>query len=162
MFLTESNPPEIVSYGLQLGVICSEWAARTDPERVLAVGRRALPGWPDSVLAQPPQVPFIFGDCQQWDVPRAADHVSTPTTGTIAVLAVSGSFDSATPVSFAEEAVRTLPNARLLVFLGAGHGIAGEFPAPCFEEVMWSFLDNPDAFDASCVGAVAVPPFALP
>ena len=43
-FLLQANPNKIVSYGLQLGVICSEWAARTDPARVLAVGRSALSG----------------------------------------------------------------------------------------------------------------------
>lgn len=161
-FLTEAPPLEVMSFGLQFGVLCSEWAARTDPARVLAVGRRVLPGWPDAVLAQTPQVPFVFADCREWDVPRSADHVSVPTTSNIPVLAVGGSFDSATPLSFAEEAVRTLPNARLLVFPGAGHGIAGEFPAACFATVMFSFLDNPAAFDASCVDAVEVPPFAVP
>ena len=111
------------------------------------------------MFAQTPPVPFIFGDCQ---LPRPADSVSAAATSTIPVLVVSGSFDSATSLGFAEEAVRTLPNARRLVFLGAGDGIAGEFPAACFEAVMGSFLDTPDSFDTSCVDAVATPPSATP
>jgi pimeloyl-ACP methyl ester carboxylesterase len=160
-FLLKSNPPKIVSFGLQYSVVCGEMAARTDPARVLAAGRRALPDFPDAVLAQPSQLPFIFGDCRQWDVPRADDHVSTPSTSTIPVLGVAGSFDSATPPSFAQEAARSLPNARVFVFPGAGHGIAGQFTAPCFETVMGNFLESPDNYDASCVQSVAVPAFEV-
>jgi pimeloyl-ACP methyl ester carboxylesterase len=158
------GPPNFVGYGLQFSTECSELVAHTDLERVKAVGKSALPDFPDAVLSLPAQIGFIFGNCQQWAVPPAAQGVSAPATSDIPVLLVSGSFDSATPPSYADEAVKTLSNSRYLMFQGVGHGVAEYSPidAKCFVEIMQSFLDRPTGFDDTCFKSLRIPPFATP
>jgi pimeloyl-ACP methyl ester carboxylesterase len=118
--LAQHLPPDFVSYGLQLGVICSEMVAETDQKTAQAIGKAALLDFPSSVLSLVPQFPWIFHDCPLWHVEPAESHVTTPVHSDIPVLMVSGAFDPATPPSNAETAARTLPYSHLLVFPGAG------------------------------------------
>ena len=76
--LTATTPPNILSYGLMYGVLCSEAVARTNAEKVLAVGKQALPDFPDAVLAQVAQVPSLPSDCETWSMPAAPTEVSSP------------------------------------------------------------------------------------
>jgi pimeloyl-ACP methyl ester carboxylesterase len=143
------------------GVLCSESVAHTTTEKVLAVGKQALPEFPDAVLAAPAQVPSVLSDCETWSVPAAPPEVSSPTHSDAPVLLASGSFDSATPPNWAAEAAQTLPNSRHLVFPGTGHEVALSTPdaAACFLEVMRGFYDNPAEFNDGCVAALRIPPF---
>ena len=77
------------------------------------------------------------------------------------VLLASGSFDSATPSNYADEAAKTLPNSRHLVFPGTGHEVALNTAdaAACFLEVMRGFYDNPAEFNDDCVASLRIPPF---
>ena len=52
------TPPGFIGYGLVYGVACSEWVPYEPASRILPVGRRAFPRYPDSVLAQPPQFTY--------------------------------------------------------------------------------------------------------
>ena len=159
--LTELVPPNILSFGLMYGVLCSESVAHTTAEKVLAVGKQALPEFPDAVLAAPAQVPSMLSDCETWSVPAAPPEVSSPTRSDVPVLLASGSFDSATPPNWAAEAAQTLPNSRHLVFPGTGHEVALNTPdaAACFLEVMRGFYDNPAEFNDGCVASLRIPPF---
>jgi pimeloyl-ACP methyl ester carboxylesterase len=132
--LTELVPPNILSFGLMYGVLCSESVAHTTAKKVLAVGKQALPEFPDAVLAAPAQVPSVLSDCETWSVPAAPPEVSSPARSDVPVLLASGSFDSATPPNWAAEAAQTLPNSRHLVFPGTGHEVALSTPdaAACF------------------------------
>ena len=154
-------PPLFNSYGLQWGVLCSEYAPRTDPERVRAAGKQALPDFPDSVLSLVPQFPWIFSDCKQWNVPPADQHVSTATRSDIPVLLTSGQFDATAPPSYAETAAKTLPNSRQFVFPGAGHA-ATSFRPTCFATIQSSFLNQPDSIDDNCLRSEQPPPFETP
>ncbi|HZA10309.1 alpha/beta hydrolase [Mycobacterium sp.] len=160
--LTATTPPNLVGHGLRYGVLCAEAVSRTNADNVLAVGRHTLPDFPDSVLSRPAQAPSILRDCDQWKVPAAPPEVAAPARSAVPVLLASGSFDSATPPSFAEEAAKTLPNSRLLVFPGTGHEVASNTPAAatCFLEVMRNFYDNPADYNTDCVGRLQIPPFA--
>ena len=160
--LTEITPPNLVSYGLMYSVLCSEMVPRTNAEKVYAAGKRALPDFPDGVLALPAQVPSVFTDCQQWKVPAAPASVAEPVRSDVPVLLASGSFDSATPPSLAAEAAKNLPNSRVLVVPGSGHEVALNTPdaAACFLQVMRSFYDDPARYNADCVASLRVPPFA--
>jgi pimeloyl-ACP methyl ester carboxylesterase len=160
--LATVTPPNILSYGLMYGVLCRESVPRTNPDKVLAAGKQALPDFPDAVLALPAQLPTVFGDCQQWKVPAAPPSVAEPVRSDVPVLLASGSFDSATPPQLADEAAQTLPNARHLVLPGTGHEVALNTPdaANCLLEVMRNFYDDPTGYNTDCVAALAVPPFA--
>jgi pimeloyl-ACP methyl ester carboxylesterase len=124
---------------------------------VRRAGRRAFPRYPRSVLAQAPQVPFIFDDCRAWrKLPprpgaRKATHSKIPT------LLLSGTFDSVTAKSWARSVARTLPNSRLVRIPGAGH-----FVLPfsrCAQSVTKSFLDRPRSPRTGCVARQRPPEF---
>ncbi|HEY6647131.1 MAG TPA: alpha/beta hydrolase, partial [Mycobacterium sp.] len=158
--LTAVTPPNIVSHGVMYSVLCRESVARTNPDKVLALGKQALPDFPDAVLKLPAQVPTLFSDCEQWSVPAAPSWVFEPAHSDVATLLVSGSFDSATPPPLAGEAAQTLSNSRHYVFPGTGHEVALNTPeaADCFLSVMRSFFDDPAEYNADCVATLTVPP----
>jgi len=159
--LAAVTPPNILSHGVMYSALCRESVARTNPEKVLAAGKQALPDFPDAVLKLPAQVPTLFSDCEQWSVPAAPSSDFEPARSDVPALLVSGSFDSATPPPLAEEAAQTLSNSRHFVFPGTGHEVALNTPdaADCFLSVMRSFLDNPVDYNADCVATLTVPPF---
>lgn len=154
------SPPNVISWGLQLGVACGEWMARTSGPRIKEVGKAALPDFPEAVVSLPAQIPFVPADCAAWKMPAASPSASQPTSSDVPVLMGAGTFDSATPPAYAAEAAKTLPNAVNLTFPGAGHGLASD-PASkdCFTKVMASFLDRPVGFDHSCVQTLQIPAF---
>jgi len=154
------TPPNVVGYGLQFGVVCGEWMARTSAQGITDAGRTALPGFPEAVVSRPAQIPFVPTDCATWQMPAAPLSASRPTSSDVPVLIGAGTFDSATPPAYAAEATRTLANAVNLTFPGAGHGLASD-PASkdCFNKVMANFLDQPVGFDHSCVQVLQIPAF---
>lgn len=158
--LGQVAPPGFVGYGLTYGVICSEWFPFASQREVLAEGRDALPRYPRSVLAQPPQFTYMSDDCRVWDVPAAPVAVREPTESEIPTLILSGSFDSVAPLAWAYAAAETLPNSRIVSIPGAGHFVAPE--SPCAQSVIASFLLRPDAPDTNCVATLRPPPFVTP
>lgn len=157
--LPSSGPIGLFGYGLQLGVQCREYVPLTSQEQMRAVGKAALPDFPDAVLSLLPQTPYVFSDCAVWNVSSAGQGLTAATRSDVPVLLVSGALDGITPPGFAETAASSLPNSRQLVFPGAGHAVFSTSPE-CFVTVMANFLDRPARFDSSCVGAEEVPPFA--
>jgi pimeloyl-ACP methyl ester carboxylesterase len=155
--LAQVTPPGFVGYGLTYGVICSEWVPFDNDREVLAQGRDALPRYPRSLLAQPPQFTYNFDDCRVWDVPPAPASVREPTVSDIPTLILSGSFDSVTPLAWAYAAAETLPNSRIASIPGVGHFVAPE--SPCAQSVIASFLLRPDAPDTNCVATLRPPAF---
>jgi pimeloyl-ACP methyl ester carboxylesterase len=153
------TPPDFVGYGLQLSVVCSEWVPFDGPSAVLRRGRRAFPSFPESVLAQAPQGPFLPANCRVWDVPRTPPAQREVTRSAIPALLLSGSFDSVTPLRWARTAARTLPNSTVVQIPGVGHFVT---PAsPCAQQVIASFVSNPGAKpDTGCVAGLTPPPFA--
>jgi pimeloyl-ACP methyl ester carboxylesterase len=156
--LPSSGPIGLFGYGLQLGVQCGEYVPRTNREQMRAVGKAALPDFPDAVLSLLPQTPYVFSDCAAWNVAPAGPCSSEPVRSDVPVLLISGAFDGIAPPDFAEAAASTLPNSRQLVFPGAGHAVFSSSPA-CFAIVMANFLDRPSDFDTSCLDAERVPAF---
>ncbi|MFE6843615.1 alpha/beta fold hydrolase [Streptomyces sp. NPDC057686] len=148
------------SYGLNYGVICSEWVRYEEPSQLLARGRAEFPDYPDSVLAQGPQIPFMNEDCRIWNVPKAPASVRRPTQSAIPTLVISGGFDAKTGAQWGDHAARTLPRSKVITIPGMGHG-AGIF-APCGHQVVASFLRTPTAPDTSCVATLSPKPFKTP
>jgi pimeloyl-ACP methyl ester carboxylesterase len=153
------TPPGLIGYGLTFGVICSEWYPFATYSEILTEGRRVLPGYPSSVLREPPQFTFVTNDCRIWRVPKAPARVREAVHSTIATLILSGSFDGVTALPWAKAAAMTLTNSRLLVLPGVGHGVT---PASqCAQTVVRSFLRQPRAPNVRCVAAVKPPAFTL-
>jgi pimeloyl-ACP methyl ester carboxylesterase len=148
-----------LSYGLQYGVICSEWVPYAPKSDVRKQGRRAFPKFPDSVLVQAPQFPFRYKDCPVWDVPKAPEAQREVTTSSIPTLVLAGSFDSLTSPQSAQVAARTLSNSHYVEIPGAGHVVLNT--SPCAGDVFVSFLNTPTAPDTGCVAGLEVPPFAV-
>jgi pimeloyl-ACP methyl ester carboxylesterase len=152
-------PPGITGYGLQFGVACREWRPFTDPHGVQAEAKRALPDFPDTVLALVPQVPTIFRDCDIWNLPPADASVRAQTRSDVPALLLAGSLDAITPSNWAEAAASGLPNSRVMVVPGAAHDVLIWSP-DCAVTIMRNFLNQPDGtYDDSCLRSVTVPPF---
>jgi pimeloyl-ACP methyl ester carboxylesterase len=155
------TPPNFNGWGLQYSVLCSEHAAFTDPARVRAAAKAALPDFPDRVLSLLPQEEFhanLFTDCAAWDVPAADARVARQTRSDVPALVMSGGFDAATAPRYAAAAAAGLPNSRSLLFPGLGHAVL--FQSECARAIFVSFFDQPaGGYDSSCVDGLTVPPF---
>lgn len=141
--------------GLQYGVECSEWVPYEPKSKLLKKGRRAFPRYPDSVLAQAPQVPFAFEDCRIWDVPKAPAAQRAVTRSAIPTLLLSGTFDAVTPPRPARIAARTLPHSTIANIPGVGHDPVAK--SGCAARVLASFLSTPGAPDTGCVAGLSPP-----
>lgn len=122
-------------------------------------GAPGLPGWPDTVLVQVPQLPFQYETCRLWDVPDRAAIQRVATTSAVPTLLVSGTFDAKTGASWAKGAARTLSRSTSVVGPGITHWVVPQ--SPCAQRVLASFLARPTAPDTRCVAGLTPPPFTI-
>ncbi|MGW5639397.1 alpha/beta fold hydrolase, partial [Streptomyces sp. NPDC003832] len=115
------------AHGLTHSVACAEWAPGFSKRDVLAAGRRAFPGWPDSVLVHAPQLPFEHDLCRAWNVPDRTPVQRVATHSEVPALIVTGTFDAKTGASWGPFAGRTLPRSTAVVALRPG-GPGGRTP----------------------------------
>ncbi|MFF6772323.1 alpha/beta fold hydrolase [Streptomyces sp. NPDC012637] len=154
-----ATPVVAQAYGLTHSVVCSEWTPGFSKSDVLEAGRRAFPGWPDTVLAHAPQLPFEHDLCRVWNVPdrtpvqRVATHSEVPT------LIITGTFDAKTGASWGPYAGRTLPRSTAVQIPGIGHFVVPQ--SACAQSVLGSFLARPTAPDTGCVAGLAPAPFTI-
>ena len=158
--LASAPPSGVTSYGLALGVFCSEFAPGSNPEQMMAAGRAVLPDFPDAVLKLAPQAPWIFSDCQQWEVPAADAAAGLAVSSDVPVLIVSGALDAVTAPMNAAAVAPGLTGSHSLLFPDAAHDVMIWSPE-CGVRVMHNFLNQPEAFDDSCVAALTSAPFTL-
>ncbi|MEU3313756.1 alpha/beta fold hydrolase [Streptomyces sp. NPDC006662] len=149
----------MTAHGLTQSVACAEWVPGTSPSDVLDAGRRAFPGYPRTVLAQAPQLPFEQDVCRIWHVPDRAAGQRVATASAVPVLLLSGTFDAKTGASFAREAARTLSRSTSVRIPGVTHWVVPQ--SPCAARVFASFLARPTAPDTGCVAGLAPAPFTL-
>ncbi len=163
-----ANPAVIgaVGYGPFYGVICSEWVPFEPASQVLVQGQLAFPAYPQSVLSQPPGLPFMTEDCQVWDVPPAPGTVRQVTVSTIPTLVLNGSFDGKSAPQWGIYAAGTLQNSTTVTVPGSGHGalfliqLPPDAPArACTQSIVASFLSSPLDPDTSCAASLTVPTF---
>ena len=161
--LLRVQPPGVVTgYGLQFGVLCREQAPFTDPERVRAAAKQALPDFPDPVLALLPRFPAIFQDCGVWDVPAAGGVDRGQTRSDVPALLLQGGLDGLSPRSAAVAAAAGLPRSQILVFPGAGHDVM-IWSQDCAVTILRNFLDQPSGgYDDTCLRSVDPPKFQVP
>ena len=160
-------PEGYLGYGLTYGVICSEWVPYESESDVLLEGRRAFPGYPDSVLAPAVHFTYVYDDCRGWHVPQAPQAQRAATRSSIPTLILSGSFDAVTAPSWGRIAAQTLPNSTVVVIPGVGHFVASvdgdsndlQLVSRCTQRLIASFLSHPKAPDTRCVDALRPPRF---
>jgi pimeloyl-ACP methyl ester carboxylesterase len=128
--------------GLAFGVFCREDAPFTTRARALAAARKALPGFPNRVLALSPQLAHLFADCRAWRVAPASNAVTAPARSRIPVLELSGTFDAITSLAWAKTAARSLSRARIVQFPGVGHDVVNW--SQCGAQIMIDFLNRPE------------------
>ncbi|MEU9304900.1 alpha/beta fold hydrolase [Streptomyces sp. NPDC048269] len=147
------------AHGLTNSVACSEWVPGSSPSDVLNAGRKAFPGWPDTVLAQAPQLPFEYDVCGIWNVPDRTATQRVATTSAVPALVLHGTFDVKTGVSLAEDAARTLSRSTSVVIPGIGHWVVPQ--SPCAQQVLASFFAHPTEPDTGCVDGLTPKPFTI-
>lgn len=76
----------------------------------------------------------------------------------VPVLLIVGEADAASGAWFAEEAVKSLPNGRLVKIRYYGHQLGD----PCTKGIFSTFIEKGSAagIDTSCTDAIRRPPFA--
>ncbi|MGA5821790.1 alpha/beta fold hydrolase [Kitasatospora sp. NPDC094028] len=147
------------SQGVKESIACSEWTPGFTESDVLAAGRRAFPEWPDTVLAQAPQLPFQYDVCRVWNVPDRTPVQRVTTVSDVASLVISGTFDSKTGAKWGQVTAQTLSRSTVVRIPGIGHWVVPQ--SCCAQDVLASFLKNPTAPDTSCVADLAPPPFTI-
>ncbi|MEW1909090.1 alpha/beta hydrolase [Kitasatospora sp. NPDC085895] len=148
-----------VAHGLTQSVACSEWVPGHSESDLLRAGRRAFPGWPDTVLAQAPQLPFEHDVCRAWDVPAAPRSVRAVTRSDIPTLVLSGGFDSQTAPSSGPDAARTLGRATEVTVPYVAHVVFAD--SPCAQSITTSFFDTPTAPGTGCLAGLRPPAFEI-
>jgi pimeloyl-ACP methyl ester carboxylesterase len=147
------------AHGLKESVSCSEWVPGYSQAEVLEAGRRNFPGFPDSVLAQAPQLPFEYDVCRVWNVPDRTSVQRVDTVSDVPALVISGTFDSKTGASWGRYAARTLSRSTVVRIPGIGHWVVPQ--SCCAQTVLASFLDRPTAPDRTCVADLTPAPFTI-
>ncbi|MGW2336386.1 alpha/beta fold hydrolase [Streptomyces sp. NPDC001685] len=147
------------AHGLTQSVACAEWVPGYTRADLLRAGRRAFPGWPDSVLAQAPQLPFEHEVCRVWDVPDRTAVQRLTTTSAVPALVLSGTFDAKTGARWGAYAARTLSRSTTVRIPGIGHWVVPQ--SPCAQRVLASFLTSPTRPDTRCVAGLAPKPFTI-
>jgi pimeloyl-ACP methyl ester carboxylesterase len=157
-FFAATRPRDLSLYadGMHLSVICSEGMALMD----VAAARRAARATPfgDYRLRQQQQA------CAEWTRAQVPDNHLLPVQSDAPVLLISGELDPVTPPELADEAARTLPNARHLVIPASGHlfdGMSGV--ETCLDPLILDFLRTGSVrtLKADCISSMKPPPFAL-
>ncbi|WBO66378.1 alpha/beta fold hydrolase [Streptomyces camelliae] len=148
-----------MAYGLTNSVVCSEWVPGHPASDVLNAGRRAFPDWPDSVLAQAPQLTFQNQVCRLWNVPDRTATQRVAPVSSVPTLFLNGTFDMKTGASWAQKTARTLPRSTTVEVPGIGHWVVPQ--SPCAQKVLASFFTRPTAPDTGCVASLRWEPFTI-
>jgi len=146
------------SQGFGYSVMCSEWTPYVAPDTDLPGAKKAFPSFPDSVLAQGPQLPFLRDTCKTWNVTKAPSSIRDELHTNIRTLVMSGTFDAQTGAQWGDLVASKLSNVVNLKFPGVAHG---PFVKPCGSQIMTSFWDTPNSPDTSCLPSVQPPPFVI-
>ncbi|WP_314242150.1 alpha/beta hydrolase [Streptomyces kutzneri] len=126
---------------------------------MLTAGQKAFPGWPDTVLARVPQVPFPYPACDIWNVPDRTEVHRVATVSAVPALVISVTFDVKTGASWAKDVTRGLSRSTAVQVPGIGHWVVPQ--SPCAQQVLASFLARPTAPDTSCVDGLEPEPFTI-
>lgn len=142
---------DAMATGLMASVVCAEEIPRfTDAERAALA---------DEPFLGRSLVEMLVLSCTRWVAGTVPDSLFTPVASDVPILLLSGAEDPVTPPRWADEAAKTLTNARSVTVPATGHIAAG---AGCMDERVADFYADPTAelnLDAACITDVRRPPF---
>lgn len=146
--MLSSEVKDSMAMGMQLSVVCSE-------DRESMVAREEDAG---TVLGN--LMPTgMAAMCEVWPAGRVPEDFHQPLSSDVPALVLEGEFDPVTPPRYGEEVVQTLPNGRLFVLRGQGHGVLG---VGCMPKLFAQFIEKNDAstLDGECLDTLSpVAPF---
>ena len=102
----------------------------------------------------------LEASCSVWPAGVIDDELRTPLKTDTPVLLLSGNADPVTPPYFADLAAVDLGNARHLIGVNQGHGLAGE---GCLPDIVGRFVESAsiDELDTDCMSRLYAMPFFL-
>lgn len=137
--------------GLNLSVTCAEDIPFITED---AIRRTSVNTWEGDVRVRAQQ-----RACAIWNVHPVPATFVTPVRSSAPILMISNSDDPATPPKYAREALRYLPNARLILIKGGSHLT----DTPCIDKIADGFVRAGTANNlnfSACSNAYHRPPFA--
>ena len=142
-YLSQDRSTErFFSDGMFYAIACHEEISFADEDEVAA----ALPADPfgqtDRFDLASNTGTSAFGTCRAFENGRAPSSSNEAVVSDRPTLLMAGTYDPVTPVSWAEEAAKTLSNGIVVV---AEHGSHGVSPGECGMAIVREFLDAPDA-----------------
>ncbi|HYL28044.1 MAG TPA: alpha/beta fold hydrolase [Candidatus Nitrosotalea sp.] len=141
----------LLNQGLNLSVTCAEDIPFITEGAVLATSANSFEG-DLRVRAQQRA-------CRIWSVRPVPATFNTPVRSTAPILMISGTDDPTSPPGYAEAALRSLPNARILLIRNASHGTE----TACSDRLIVAFVlaGSAKGLDlAECSGGYRRPAFA--
>ena len=131
---------------------------------VVASGRRAFPTFPDSILRNAPNLPFMRQNCRAWGEPAGPASIRAITRSKIPTLVMSAQYDGQTAASFGRYVARTLPNSVAVTIPNVAH-VAFASPSPaanaCAQKIVRSFFNVLTRVDTSCTKRVPPTRFVI-
>jgi pimeloyl-ACP methyl ester carboxylesterase len=161
-----SFPVETVSdinLGAYLSINCREQVYASTPKEI----GEDLASYPDTetvglswVYGDPN---FIYSLCDTWQVEGPRADETEALTSDIPTLVMAGEYDSTTPPFWAKQVAERLGRGTYAEFPGMGHGVAFSQTSFCPNEILQSFLTEPETPpDISCTNEMSPPDFAVP
>ncbi|MEM9259899.1 MAG: alpha/beta fold hydrolase [Bacteroidota bacterium] len=140
--------------GMRLSVWCAEETVFINQEK-LRVEQERFP----SLVGLDPVV-FSFEVCRNWGVRAAPPIDNQPVLSTIPTLLISGSYDTDTPVKWAQEMQQQLQNSHHLIFPGWTHGPTTYWDDPCAMQAARAFFNLPGQMpEVPCLAELVLPEF---
>lgn len=132
-----------LAMGMQLSVVCSEDA--------------------DSMVTRPDDADTVLGNdmtaamaamCAVWPKGQVPADFHQPLRTSVPALVLAGEFDPVTPPRYGKEIVEHLPNGRLFVLKGQGHGVLA---VGCMPKLFARFIENANArtLDGTCLDTLS-------
>ena len=140
-----------IAFGMHLSAACADDGGSLDVPAARVTDTSTFLG--------SSRVRMLADACAAWPaaVPEPAAHA--PTRSDVPVLLVSGELDPNTPPRWADDALRTLPNARHVVLRGVAHGWSAV--TRCGADFVADFVRRASVrdLDVTCAERSSAPPF---
>ncbi|GAB1309000.1 alpha/beta fold hydrolase [Urechidicola sp. KH5] len=131
------EPGEGIGKGMRLSVWCAEENPFNSQEKIIVETNK----YPE-VRGLSPAV-FDNEICKIWGVKKVSEIENRAISSDIPVLLISGEYDEATPVKWAEQMTQNLTNSHHLIFKGWKHGPTTNWSNPCAMQAANVFFNNP-------------------
>ena len=135
--LSSAFYPGRMSMGMRLSVWCAEEFPFVS-QQIVERERTAYP----MIEGFSPAV-FKKEVCDCWRVDYANEQENQPVQSDIPVLLINGSYDSQTPLKWAQQMLPNLPKAHSIVFNGWGHTPITNWGNPCAMKSAQAFFNDP-------------------